>query len=240
MLEWTMFKRHFSHCTNGKPHQSCLKVTDYYFSTFADAKLKWLWWFSKSLVTNASTSGFLALPWDWECAGFQTLGIFNIAAKTFPLRKLWQGEVAIIRGFWCKFLCWQRVPVLQRDLLSEVHIGIALLFLGIHVNLLKCSRLQWPIPWKRMEDIWTVVLECCSHARIVQSAWKEKSAQLFLNWNCIRALYKPFLILFFAENYLEVLQNWSKFNRSMLEEHSCSKLRGIHPSHCILAILILL
>lgn len=38
------------------------------------------------------------------------------------------------------------LALLQRDLLSEVHIGIALLFLGIYVNQLKCNLLQWQIP----------------------------------------------------------------------------------------------
>lgn len=41
---------------------------------------------------------------------------------------------------------------LEKDLLSAVHTGIAL-FLGIYVNQLKCSWLQWLMPWKRMEDI---------------------------------------------------------------------------------------
>lgn len=58
-----MIKKHFTHII-AKPHQSCLKVAGHYFSTFAVGKLKWLWCFSKSLVTNAGISEFLYLPWE--------------------------------------------------------------------------------------------------------------------------------------------------------------------------------
>lgn len=74
------------------------------------------------------------------------------------------------------------LALLQRDLLSEVHIGIAFLFLGIYVNQLKCNLLQWQILWKRMEGIWTVVLECCSHSEGISSVCLEKKKKHSYFW----------------------------------------------------------